>query len=86
MSNAGDLHSCLPTKLLHDGPYLRQTPLRLSLFIGAPQSMLNAVIEQHALVRQLVDGQWLHLFQLDATSAAKRIARYQQGQWVAESG
>jgi hypothetical protein len=46
--------------------------------------MLNAVIEKHALVRQLLDGQWLHLFQLDATSATTRIARYRQGQWVAE--
>jgi hypothetical protein len=48
--------------------------------------MLNAVIEKHTLVRQLLDGQWLHLFQLDATGATKRMARYQQGRWVVEVG
>jgi uncharacterized protein len=84
--NGGDLRIGLPWQSLHDGTHLRHTPLRLSVFIEAPQAMLNAVIEKHALVKQLLDGQWLHLFQLDATSATKRIARYQQGQWVAESG
>ena len=78
------MHSCPPTKLPHDGPHLRHTPLRLSVFIEAPQSMLIAVIEKHALVQQLLDGQWLQPFQLDATCATKRIARYQQGPWVAE--
>ncbi len=84
--NGGDLRIGLPWQSLHDGTHLRHTPLRLSVFIEAPQAMLNAVIEKHALVKQLLDGQWLHLFQLDAASATKRIARYQQGQWVAESG
>jgi hypothetical protein len=84
--NGGDLRIGLPWQSLHDGSELRHTPLRLSVFIEAPQAMLNAVIEKHGLVRQLLDGQWLHLFQLDATSATKRMARYQQGQWVADSG
>lgn len=84
--NGGDLRIGLPLQSLHDGTTLRHTPLRLSVFIEAPQAMLNAVIEKHALVKQLLDGQWLHLFQLDATQSTKRMARYQQGQWVAEGG
>jgi uncharacterized protein len=84
--NGGDLRIGLPWQSLHDGSELRHTPLRLSVFIEAPQAMLNAVIEKHTLVRQLLDGQWLHLFQLDATGATKRMARYQQGRWVVEDG
>ena len=80
----GRLAISLPAKSPHDSLYLRHTPLRLPVVIEAPQSKLNAVILKHAPVRQLLDGQWLNLLQLDATGATKRIARYQQGQWVAE--
>ena len=49
-----------------------------NLFAKLPSRTVigNVVIEKHALFRQLLDGQWLHLFQLDATSATKAIARY----------
>jgi uncharacterized protein len=82
--HGGDLRIGPPWWSLHDGTHLRHTPLRLSVFIEAPQAMLNAVIEKHALVRQLLDGQLLQPFQLDATCTTKRIAHYQQGQRVAE--
>lgn len=82
--NGGDLRIGLPWQSLHDGTTWHHTPLRLSVFIEAPQSMIDTVIEKHSRVRQLLDGQWLHLFQLETTKGQARISRYQTGQWLPE--
>ncbi len=66
--NGGDLRIGLPIQSLHDGNHWQHTPLRLSVFIEAPQVAIDSVINKHAVVRQLVDNQWLHLFQIDANT------------------
>jgi hypothetical protein len=68
--NGGDLRIGLPVQSLHDGQNLRHTPLRLSVFIEAPQDAIDAIIEQHAVVRDLVGNGWLHLFRLDGDHPA----------------
>jgi hypothetical protein len=75
--NGGDLRIGLPMQSLHDGKKLRHTPLRLSVFIEAPQDAIDAVIEQHAVVRDLVGNGWLHLFRLDGDhpSVQRRTAQ-----------
>ncbi|MCB1169382.1 MAG: DUF2309 family protein, partial [Leptospiraceae bacterium] len=45
-------------------------PLRLSVFIEAPRSALEEIIQKHETVRQLVDHGWLHLLQIDSQSKA----------------
>ncbi len=77
--NGGDLRIGLPWQSVHDGERFVHTPRRLSVFIEAPQPMIDAVIERHAVVRQLVDGGWLHLFQIDPDSGAVRDRRH--GSW-----
>ncbi|MFM9500526.1 putative inorganic carbon transporter subunit DabA, partial [Streptomyces galilaeus] len=62
--NSGDLRIGLPMQSLHDGRQWMHAPLRLSVFIQAPIERIDAVIRKHEKVRQLLDGQWLHLFQL----------------------
>ena len=52
--NGGDLRIGLPLQSLHDGERLRHTPLRLSVFIEAPRDAIDAIIAQHAVVRDLV--------------------------------
>jgi uncharacterized protein len=39
--------------------------LRLGVFLQAPQAPIDEIIARHALVEQLVDNGWLHLFRLD---------------------
>jgi uncharacterized protein YbcC (UPF0753/DUF2309 family) len=39
-------------------------PVRLAVFIAAPEEAINQVIARHELVRQLVDHRWLHLFMM----------------------
>ncbi len=68
--NGGDLRIGLPMQSLHDGKALRHTPLRLSVFIEAPREPIDAIIEQHAVVRDLVGNGWLHLFRLDGDHPA----------------
>jgi hypothetical protein len=63
--NGGDLRIGLPLQSLHDGEQWRHTPLRLSVFIQAPQAPMDTIIARHATVQHLVDHAWLHLFRLD---------------------
>lgn len=70
--NGGDLRIGLPLQSLHDGTRWVHEPLRLSVFIEAPREAIDRVLAKHARVRQLVEGRWLHLFQLDAAGAVIR--------------
>jgi hypothetical protein len=65
--NGGDLRIGLSRQSLHDGERWVHTPLRLAVFIEAPRPAIDRVFEKHPKVRELVDNEWLHLFQLDAT-------------------
>ena len=77
--NGGDLRIGLPLQSLHDGQMLRHTPLRLSVFIEAPQSAISAVILKHKVVESLIHNAWLHLFQIAPESGT--ISRYTNGVW-----
>jgi uncharacterized protein YbcC (UPF0753/DUF2309 family) len=82
--NGGDLRIGLPTQSLHDGHFLRHTPLRLSVFIEAPQAAIDSVMAQHEIVRHLVGHSWLHLFRIDPDSGA--VEQHRHGAWVAAGG
>ena len=62
--NGGDLRIGLPMQSLHDGENFRHTPLRLSVFIQAPQEAIDAIVQKSETVRHLLDNGWLHLFRL----------------------
>ena len=62
--NGGDLRIGLPMQSLHDGENFRHTPLRLSVFIQAPQAPMDAIIARHTTVRHLLDHEWLSVFRL----------------------
>ena len=72
--NGGDLRIGLPLQSIHDGEHFVHTPLRLSVFIEAPRGEIDAIIGRHAVVRQLVDNEWLHLFHIEpeGTTVARR--------------
>jgi hypothetical protein len=60
------------------------TARRLSVFIEAPQAMIETVIANHAIVRQLVENGWLHLFRIDPESGA--VSRRAGDRWQAWTG
>jgi uncharacterized protein YbcC (UPF0753/DUF2309 family) len=63
--NAGDLRVGLPMQSLHDGKQWMHEPMRLSVFLEAPQQAIDDIIAGHDLVRQMLDNGWLHLFRID---------------------
>lgn len=68
--NGGDLRIGLSLQSLHDGERWVHSPLRLGVFIEASRAAIDRVLEKHRKVRELVDNEWIHLFQLDATERA----------------
>jgi uncharacterized protein YbcC (UPF0753/DUF2309 family) len=81
--NGGDLRIGLPMQSLHDGERWVHTPLRLSVFIEAPRSAIEAVLSRHAKVSALVTNGWLSLFQLDEEEGA--VYAFRAGRWHRES-
>ena len=68
--NGGDLRIGLSLQSLHDGERWVHTPLRLAVFIEASRAAIDRVLATHPKVSELVDNEWLHLFQLEATERA----------------
>lgn len=75
--NGGDLRVGLPRQSLHDGNDWVHEPLRLTVIIDAPQHAIEAVIGKHAVIQQLLDNRWLHLWRFDQA----RLLRYETGDW-----
>ncbi|MEO5795259.1 MAG: DUF2309 domain-containing protein [Rhodoferax sp.] len=75
--NGGDLRIGLSRQSLHDGERWMHEPLRLTVVIDAPQAAINAVIGKHAVVGQLLDNGWLHLWRFGQAG----FERYGHGAW-----
>lgn len=78
--NGGDLRIGLARQSLHDGEHWRHEPLRLTVVIDAPAEAIECVIANHAVVRQLLDNGWLHLWRFTTDGGFMRYAR---GRWHA---
>ncbi len=80
--NAGDLRVGLPWQSVHDGTRFVHEPIRLNVFIAAPESAMDEVMQRHAAVRDLVSNGWVLLHSLDdAGSTIRRCIR--PGVWAA---
>ncbi|MGM3422212.1 YbcC family protein [Pseudomonas benzopyrenica] len=71
--NGGDLRIGLARQSLHDGQQWMHRPLRLHVVIEAPRAMIDQVIANHAVVRDLVRNGWLHLLRLDGQPACLEL-------------
>lgn len=78
--NAGDLRVGLPWQSVHDGTRFVHEPVRLNVFIAAPEGAIDAVLAKHASVRDLVTNGWvfLHAIGDDGSSIRRCVA---QGYW-----
>lgn len=79
--NGGDLRIGLSLQSLNDGERWVHTPLRLGVFIEASRQAIDGVIEKHRKLSELVENEWLYLFQLDANERA--IFARRKGGWRA---
>jgi uncharacterized protein YbcC (UPF0753/DUF2309 family) len=80
----GDLRIGLALQSVHDGAEWMHEPLRLSVFVEAPAGAVDGIIAKHAVVRQLVEHGWLHLFRIDPVDGA--VYRRGIGAWQREAG
>jgi uncharacterized protein YbcC (UPF0753/DUF2309 family) len=78
--NGGDLRIGLARQSLHDGNHWRHEPLRLTVVIDASAQAIERVIADHAVVRQLIDNDWLHLWRFVAD---RSFMHYARGTWQA---
>jgi uncharacterized protein YbcC (UPF0753/DUF2309 family) len=74
------LRQGLPWQSVHNGTDLQHEPLRLQTLVYAKPDDLEAVLNKHPGVRQLVEGEWIGLISLDASGERKR--RLPRGGWV----
>jgi uncharacterized protein YbcC (UPF0753/DUF2309 family) len=80
--NAGDLRAGLPWQSVHDGKRLIHEPLRLNVFIAAPEAAMDEIMRRHAGVRELVENGWVALHSIgDQGSTIRRCVR--PGVWTA---
>ena len=63
--NAGDLRTGLPLQSLHDGTNWVHEPLRLQVFVEATRDRIDAVLEAHPQVRELVENEWISLISME---------------------
>lgn len=75
--NGGLMRAGLPWQSVHDGKALAHDPLRLSVFVAAPELALTGILERHPGVRQLFDQGWLNLFRIDEEGGP--VSRYAGG-------
>lgn len=77
--NGGDLRIGLPLQSLHDGKDWRHQPVRLSVYLAAPQQAIAAIIARHPDIAALINNDWLYLYQWDFHKQS--ICRYYREQW-----
>ena len=78
--NGGDLRVGLSLQSLHDGHRWVHDPLRLTVVIDAAAESIDRIVQKHAIVRQLVDNGWLHLWRFEGDGFERRLAG---GGWAA---
>ena len=82
--NGGDLRVGLAMQSLHDGRRWIHEPIRLNVVVEAPQEAIDDVIGRHALVRNLIENEWIFFFRIDDDGSLFR--RASGGQWLEMSG
>lgn len=82
--NGGDLRIGLPQQSLHDGTKWRHNPVRLNVYLTAPQDAIDEIIQKHEMVKDLITNEWLFLFQWDY--ATNTIWVYKNGGWEMVQG
>ncbi|MFY9657227.1 MAG: DUF2309 domain-containing protein [Methylocystis sp.] len=78
--NAGDLRVGLAWQSVHDGRRFVHEPLRLNVFIEAPEAAMDTIIQKNAHVHELVENGWLFLHAI-ADGGARIRRRLAAGEW-----
>ena len=78
--NGGDLRIGLAMQSLHNGDKWMHEPIRLNVYIAAPQSAIAAIYNKHTMVRELIDNHWLTLIRWGDDNT---LERFENGHFIA---
>ena len=81
LGNGGDLQTGLPLQSLHNGEHWVHEPIRLHVYIEAPRERIEAVLQKHPAVRELVENLWLLLFAIESDPLMV-FSRHSKGGWT----
>lgn len=71
--NGGDLRIGLAIQSLHNGDKWMHEPIRLNVYIAAPQSAIAAIYNKHTMVKELIDNHWLTLIRWGDDNTLERF-------------
>jgi len=77
----GDLRVGLPLQSLYVAERAYHEPMRLLVAVHAPLALLDAVVARNQVLRELFDGQWVHLVQREDRRDRWKI-RHSDGTWA----
>ncbi len=80
--NGGDLRIGLPRQSVHDGQHWLHQPQRLSVYVAAPREAIEQVSRENAVVRMLIDNEWLFLLRIGEKAGVPE--RYFKGEWTGD--
>jgi len=78
--NGGDLRTGLAMQSLHNGVEWIHEPIRLHVIIEAPKAPIDKVIQNHSVVRDLIQNEWLYFFSMD--DDGKIHQKLSDGHWL----
>ena len=78
--NGGDLRIGLAMQSLHNGDKWMHEPIRLNVYIAAPQSAIAAIYNKHTMVKELIDNHWLTLIRWGDDNT---LERFENGHFIA---
>ena len=73
--NGGVLRTGLPWQSVHDGKRLMHDPLRLAVFVAAPEEAISDMLSRHPEVLALLDNGWISLYTLGEGGVPNRRHR-----------
>ncbi|BBP44134.1 YbcC family protein [Thiosulfativibrio zosterae] len=77
--NGGDLRIGLSMQSIHNGEDWMHEPLRLSVYIDAPQTAIEDIAARHEAVGNLIKNEWLFLFHWGKDG---KISRFNGSEWL----
>jgi uncharacterized protein YbcC (UPF0753/DUF2309 family) len=79
--NGGDLRTGLAWQSVHDGARFVHEPVRLHAIVAAPVDAIEATLDAHPEVRELLDNDWVRLYRMNDQGSV--VARYRsRGEWA----
>lgn len=85
--NGGDLKRGLPLQSVNetDQKYYHQ-PLRLTVYIHAPNERIFSILNKHENLKSLVDNEWIYLMVIDPTNGNKIKTYEENKKWKVSKG